>query len=296
MSNRPLDYRDEKTHKELIDLEQGIQSHIGDFDKITQLFTQSYNRSLLSRYLSNSIVEADHKRIAKELKGLSRRHILLINSERLEYSAWVWTNDAAQSSSIVWAGEQRIIGLRGRGSVRIRRHQLLGCSHVNDFSTQAKLKYVDTHVLTDGQLCINSNPLEVLEITDFTPPVVLEVLTIKSMGALYSWDFSEVDGSLNFIRMASLQNSRIRSMLEICFAMKSSVPNEVYDEIFDHGDPQLKIYAIQIMLNTKHPHTFDRLNQAITDDDELVSSSAQQLLDKLLNAGAEAQSTISNAH
>lgn len=268
---------------ELDQFEEKLLASRRNFSEIVEIFESNYQSNFLNSFIQYLIQTCDQRKVAQQIKSVSRRHIVLIHNNHFDYSAWAWTKEATQRNSINWAGVQRVIGIRGSGKALFRKFRIVGSNNVNDYNQDTHIELLEECWMSEGDFYILDNPLETFDIADFKPPLILEELTLKPVFSELSWDFKQRDGSVDFVRMASLSSSRIRTMLEICQSMQSQVPDKIYDYIFDYGDPQLKLNAIQAMLSSRHPDVFRRMELAISDQNIALSSGAQHLFDRLMS-------------
>lgn len=252
-------------------------------DEFLNCFRCNFRSDFLNRFLRHGIDSYANEISLQGLKSATRRRIVLLHGNTFEYSAWLWSNDYEPSRLVRWASEFSIVGVRGTGRVRADVYKVVGANSANEFSPDAKLELLEERWISSGEIALNSRRNEVLDIGAFEPPVVLEMAAMKSEAAELTWNFLRDSGRVSFVEMASVTNSRIRTALEISRAMKVLAPDKLLEEIFEFGDPQLKLNAVYSMLELGHDQAFVRLNECIDSENKILSDGAQQIFNQMMH-------------
>jgi hypothetical protein len=206
--------------------------------------------------------------------------IILINTNRLDYTLQLRAPGVMNQSNIKWMGTSQVISVKGKGCIKVRVLQIPQDVKINRFQSGVSLDVIEEIELQNGQSIDCSGPNKILDIVKVDGTVLIESLSVKDDTIDFFWTFDH--HSKSFMAEASnLLSSRLTTMLNVATHMKLNAPSTLHSSIFAVGDPYLKLNTIRKMLLEGDYVAFDYLQDAIESSNDILSDGAQNILEQL---------------
>jgi hypothetical protein len=132
----------------------------------------------------------------------------------------------------------------------------------------------------DGDIVVNDDRHQILDVCEATRPVVAEILTYRRCAPHIMWTFGTELVSL-YAEQSSLVASRFRNVLRIADLAGTAVPDDIYELALTSRSPQVALPAIRSMLAAGHPDSFVALHRATESAEPALREGANAILDAL---------------
>lgn len=261
-------------------LERILNEAGNDFDAIARIFIAHTKSNFIEEFILSQLnkmaVNPEHV-----VTNIARQwQVILINTSHFDYTLQLRVPVVMNQSNIKWMGVSQIISVKGKGSIKVKVLKVPENVNINKFQSGVSLEEIEEIELRNGDSIICKDSYKIIDIIEVNGTVLVESLSVKSDETDFFWTFD--NDSKSFMAEASnLMVSRLTTMLNVVTRMKLNVPSTLYEAIFSHGDSNLKLRGIQVMLLEGNHAAFDYLQDAIDSTNDALSSGAQKILDRL---------------
>lgn len=263
-------------------LHQRLEAAAGSFEELQEIFFVHTRSSFLNDYFSSELAS-----MAKDgnypVGGISGQlNLKLINADTIDYTVHL-RMASSYKPNVKWMGTSQVMAIKGSGTVDVRILRMPASCEINSFCKGVPVAIVENKTVGCGDTLSCQAPYEIIEIMGINGTVIMEILTVKDTSVNLFWNFGE-DLQSTYAESSSLVSSRLITILNVINKMKVPAPAALYDFIFNHGDANLKLRAVQTMLKEGLDQAFDKLNEFIESEDQNLSVGASRILNRLLQA------------
>jgi hypothetical protein len=183
---------------------------------------------------------------------------------------------------VKWLGMRQIIGMKGKGSVRIRKLRAPASCRIEQFEAGIELEHVQDVILTNLQYVATDDGRDLLDLDSVTEPSILEILTLKADASPMIWTFGQNLKS-TYAEQSSPLVSRFRNVVKLAVAMGRRMPDDIYEKALSSTNTRLALAAMEGMFAERHPDAFATLHEAIESENDALRNGAETLLALVAN-------------
>lgn len=266
----------------ILALEKKLEAFLHDFQALETTFTDHARSGFTGMFLQKELLNVSRapQHIVRNVIG--QTNINVLNSQHFDYSVKLQVPLERNQHQIKWMGTSQVLVIQGSGSMTVRVLQVPPRTRINHFEPDVALQVLQELELGHGDSVACQGPHRILEITQVNGSVLIESLTVKNQQADIFWTFNE-QGRSFIAESSKVTMSRLINILNVAARTVAVTPPALYDTIFAHGDPHLKLKAIQQLLSEGNHAAFDHLQEAIDDPNNMLSEGAQTILARLVN-------------
>ncbi len=249
-----------------------------DWSSIQAIFSDHIASGFLHDFITRQIgaVGNDPRHVVPN--GVGQSKFTFINTADFEYSVRILALRPGRPHPVKWLGMHQIVGVKGPGSLTLRRLTVPPDTDIASFQPGVVLAEVDLVSAANGDVLASQSRHQLLDVYDVASPVVVEILTHRRGDSGLLWTFDQNLRSV-YAEQSSLTVSRFRNVLDLAHAAGTPVPDEIYDLAFDSSRPDIALLAIRSMFISGHSDAFVRLQGAMDSESEPLRQGAQRLFD-----------------
>ncbi|AMP13360.1 hypothetical protein [Collimonas pratensis] len=261
----------------------------GDWNAVANLFVDEFRRGFISRLVSRELGAITRDRRHTITSGVNQYTLTPINLPELEYTTRIMTPFQSRPHIVKWLGMRQIIGMKGKGSVRIRKLRAPASCSIEQFQAGIELEHVDDVMLTNLQHVATGDGRDLLDLDSVTEPSILEILTLKADASPVIWTFGQ-DLKSTYAEQSSPLVSRFRNVVKLAVAMGRRMPDDIYEKALSSTNTRLALAAMEGMFAERRSDAFATLHEAIESENDALRNGAETLLALVANpaGGADA--------
>ncbi|MEU4674535.1 hypothetical protein AB0F91_42910 [Amycolatopsis sp. NPDC023774] len=236
----------------------------------------------VARELLAAAADSDH--IVR--RGVGQGSFTFVDTPNLEYSVRVVAPFGRRPRTVKWVGMPQMIAVKGPGTLTVRTLAVPTQCDIEQFVAGVQIRECSVRDACEGDVLVNENRHEVLDICEATSPMIAQILTYRRASPNVVWTFTPELVSL-YCEQSSLAASRFRNVLQIAHTEGVAVPDDIYELALTSRSPQVALLAIQSMLASGHPYSFAALHCAAESGQHGLREGANSILDHLFSGAGD---------
>lgn len=236
-----------------------------DWSAITSAFSDHFASDFLPYFVSQEIRALRNEFEHIVPKSVNQTTFTFVSNEDIEYSVRILMPFPIRPHPIKWLGMRQAIGLKGPGSITVRKLSIRRDSERTASQAGIVVDAIELLKLQKGDIIVGKQRHDVIEIFEVENPTVVEVLTYRRDNDGVIWTFDQNLKSA-YGQQSSPLTSRIRNALDLAHTAGTPVPDHIYNLLLDPSHPERALLAIRSMLLSGHPDAFLHLQRAVHSD------------------------------
>src|SRR5262249_28727597 len=156
-----------------------LQQAQDDWPSVQRVFSDHFRSAFLHDFIKREVgaVADDPGHVVP--KSVGPANFTFINTASFEYSVRILAPFPARPHPVKWLGMRQIVGVKGAGPMTVRRLGVPSYLNITYFQPGIAIEDVEFINAADRDVVASASPHEMLDITEVSSPVVVEVLTYR---------------------------------------------------------------------------------------------------------------------